>query len=144
MTISLVQKRISQLVLVALVSFMAACAPEDTKDVEADFSGTWACNETTSNPAGTTNFTVNIKKDGSSGNSYKISNFYNLGYSHEALVTISSSSVSLSSQTIGSGNSAYSASGSGTVSSSTKFSMSYKMDDGSGAADNCNATFTKN
>jgi hypothetical protein len=80
---------------------------------------------------------------GSSTSEYKIENFYNLGFNNEAAVSIGISSITIASQTIGSGNGAFTASGSGTVNSATKLTMSYKMDDGSGVTDNCSATFAK-
>ncbi|HRG57397.1 MAG TPA: hypothetical protein PK323_00480 [Bacteroidia bacterium] len=128
---------------IILMIFIASCAPEPTEEPVADFTGTWTCNETTSNPAGSSSYSVRLKKVGSSVSDYKIENFYNLGFSNEASVNIGSSSITISSQTIGSGNSAFTASGSGSVTTSTKLSMNYKMDDGSGAIDNCTATFTK-
>jgi hypothetical protein len=106
-------------------------------------TGTWTCSETTSNPAGSSTFSVKLKKSGSSTSEYKIENFYNLGFNNEAAVSIGASSITIASQTIGSGNAAFTASGSGSVNTSTKLTMAYSMNDGSGAADNCNATFTK-
>jgi hypothetical protein len=106
-------------------------------------TGTWTCSETTSNPAGSSTFSVKLKKAGSSTSEYKIENFYNLGFNNEAAVSIGASSITIASQTIGSGNAAFTASGSGSVNTSTKLTMAYSMNDGSGAADNCNATFTK-
>jgi hypothetical protein len=136
-------KKLLQFAVIMLVAFMASCAPEPTEEVVADYTGTWTCTETTSNPAGTSSYSVKLKKVGSSTSEYKIENFYNLGFNNEAAVSIGASSISIASQTIGSGNSAFNASGSGTVNSSTKLSMNYKMDDGSGAVDNCSATFAK-
>lgn len=126
-----------------MISFMAACAPETEEDIIADYSGTWTCSETTSNPAGTSNFSVRLKKVGTSTTEYKVENFYNLGFNNEAAISIGATSITISSQTIGSGNAAFTASGSGSVNSATKLTMSYKMDDGSGVADNCSATFAK-
>lgn len=136
-------KKLLQFAVIMLVAFMASCAPEPTEEVVVDYTGTWTCTETTSNPAGTSSYSVKLKKVGSSNSEYKIENFYNLGFNNEAAVSIGASSISIASQTIGSGNSAFNASGSGTVNSSTKLSMNYKMDDGSGAVDNCSATFAK-
>lgn len=136
-------KKCLHLVIMALILFIASCAPESSEEVVADYSGTWTCSETTSNPAGTTNYSVRIKKAGSSTTEYKIENFYNLGFNNEASLTINTSSITMSSQTIGTGNSAFTASGSGSVNSSTKLTMTYRMDDGSGVVDNCNATFSK-
>jgi hypothetical protein len=132
-----------QLAFVLMISFLASCAPETEEEVVADYTGTWTCNETTSNPAGTNNFSVRIKKAGSSTSDYKVENFYNLGFNNEAAISIGTATITIASQTIGSGNSAFSASGSGSVNSATKLTMSYKMDDGSGVVDNCSATFTK-
>ena len=58
-------------------------------------------------------------------------------------MSIGAAAISISSQTIGAGNTSFTASGSGTVNASTKLTMTYKMEDGSGAADNCSATFNK-
>jgi len=143
MNIMLSNNKILQFALVLLIAFMASCAPETEEEVVADYTGTWTCNETTSNPAGTTNFSVRLKKVGTSTTEYKVENFYNLGFNNEAAINIGASSITISSQTIGSGNSAFTASGSGTVNSATKLTMSYKMDDGSGVSDNCSATFAK-
>jgi len=132
-----------QLAFVLMISFLASCAPETEEEVVADYTGTWTCNETTSNPAATNNFSVRIKKAGSSTSDYKVENFYNLSFNNEAAISIGTSTITIASQTIGSGNSAFSASGSGSVNSATKLTMSYKMDDGSGVVDNCSATFTK-
>lgn len=128
---------------IVLMIFIASCAPEPTEEPVADYTGTWTCNESTSNPAGTSSYSVRLKKVGTSVTDYKIENFYNLGFNNEAAVNIGSTSITISSQTIGSGNSAFTASGSGSVTTATKLSMNYKMDDGSGAIDNCTATFTK-
>jgi len=137
------KKSLVQFVVVTLLSFLAACAPEPADEVVADYTGTWTCNETTSNPAGTTTYSVKLKKAGTSTTNYKVENFYNLGFNNEAAVSIGATSITISSQTIGSGNSAFTGSGSGTVNSSTKLTMSYTMNDGSGVADNCSATFSK-
>ena len=137
------QNRFLQFALVLMMAFIASCAPETDQDIVADYTGNWTCTETTSNPAGTSNYSVRLKKVGSSTSEYKIENFYNLGFNNEAAVSIGASSITISSQTIGSGNAAFTASGSGSVNSATKLTMSYKMDDGSGVADNCSATFAK-
>lgn len=136
-------KKVLQFALILMMAFLASCAPETEEDIVADYTGTWTCTETTSNPAGTSNFSVRLKKVGSSTTEYKIENIYNLGFNNEAALSISSSSITMASQTIGSGNAAFTASGSGTVNSSTKLSMNYNMDDGSGVVDNCSATFAK-
>jgi|688.fasta_scaffold231626_1 hypothetical protein len=135
--------RFLQFALVTMMAFLASCAPETEQDIVADYTGTWTCTETTSNPATTSNYSVRLKKVGSSTSEYKIENFYNLGFNNEAAVSIGISSITIASQTIGSGNGAFTASGSGTVNSATKLTMSYKMDDGSGVTDNCSATFAK-
>ena len=137
------QHRFLQFALITMMAFLASCAPETEQDIVADFTGTWTCTETTSNPATTSNYSVRLKKVGSSTSEYKIENFYNLGFNNEAAVSIGISSITIASQTIGSGNGAFTASGSGTVNSATKLTMSYKMDDGSGVTDNCSATFAK-
>ena len=129
--------------LLGFMLFLASCAPEEKEVIVADYSGSWMCSETTSNPAGTSNYTVKIEKVAGSSTNYTIGNFYVLGANYKASVTMSNSAITMASQTIGSGNSAFSASGSGTINSSTKFTMSYKMDDGSGVIDNCSSTFTK-
>ncbi len=125
------------------MTLIASCAPETSEEVVPDYTGTWTCTETTSSPAGTSNFSVRLKKVGTSTTEYKIENFYNLGFNNEAAVSISASSITISTQTIGSGNAAYSASGSGSVNSATKLTMSYNMNDGSGVIDKCSATFAK-
>jgi hypothetical protein len=135
--------RFLQFAFVIMMAFLASCAPETEQDIVADYTGTWTCTETTSNPATTSNYSVRLKKVGSSTSEYKIENFYNLGFNNEAAVSIGISSITIASQTIGSGNGAFTASGSGTVNSATKLTMSYKMDDGSGVTDNCSATFAK-
>ncbi len=137
------QNSFLQYALVLMMAFIASCAPETDQDIVADYTGNWTCTETTSNPAGTSSYSVRLKKVGTSTSEYKIENFYNLGFNNEAAVSIGASSITISSQTIGSGNAAFTASGSGSVNSSTKLTMSYKMDDGSGVADNCSATFAK-
>jgi hypothetical protein len=137
------QNRLFQFALILMIAFLASCAPETAEEVVADYTGTWTCTETTSSPAGTSNFSVKLKKVGASTTEYKIENFYNLGFNNEAAVSIGASSITISSQTIGSGNAAYTASGSGTVNSATKLTMSYNMNDGSGVIDNCSATFAK-
>lgn len=136
-------KSILQFAIIIMIAFLASCAPEPTEEVVADYTGTWTCSETTSNPAGSSTFSVKLKKAGSSTSEYKIENFYNLGFNNEAAVSIGASSITIASQTIGSGNAAFTASGSGSVNTSTKLTMAYSMNDGSGAADDCNATFTK-
>ena len=126
-----------------MMAFIASCAPETEEQIVADYTGTWTCTETTSNPAGTSNYSVRLKKVGASTSEYKVENFYNLGFNYEAAVSIGTSTINISTQTVGSGNSAFTASGSGAVNTATKLTMSYKMDDGSGAVDNCSATFVK-
>jgi hypothetical protein len=143
MNIMQFQKKILQFSIIILIAFLASCAPETSEEVVADYTGNWTCSESTSNPAGTSTYTVKLKKVGTSTTEYKIENFYNLGFNNEAAVSIGAASINISSQTIGSGNSAFTASGSGTVNSATKLTMTYNMNDGSGAIDNCNATFTK-
>jgi hypothetical protein len=132
-----------QIAVALVMAFMVSCAPEPTEETTADYSGTWTCTETTSNPAGTSSYTVRLKRAGTVITEYKIENFYNTGYKNEAAVTIGASSITINSQTIGSGSTSFTASGSGSVISSSKLEMNYKMDDGSGAIDNCNATFVK-
>lgn len=137
------KKQYFHFAVVLLMTFLAACAPEPTEEAVADYSGTWTCNETTTNPAGTSSYTVRIKRAGTVTSEYKIENFYNTGYKNEAAVSIGASSITINSQTIGSGSTSFTASGSGSVVSSSKLSMNYKMDDGSGDIDNCSATFVK-
>ncbi len=136
-------KKNLQYVLILMMAFLASCAPETEEVIVADYTGTWTCTETTSNPAGNSNYSVKLKKSGSGASEYKIENFYNLGFNNEAAVSIGTTSITLASQTIGTGNAAFTASGSGSINSATKLTMSYKMDDGSGAVDNCSATFAK-
>lgn len=143
MKTTLFQNKFFQFALLFVMTLLASCAPETAEEVVADYTGTWTCNETTSSPAGQSNFSVRLKKVGTSTTEYKIENFYNLGFNNEAAVSIGATSITISSQTIGSGNAAYAASGSGTVNSATKLTMSYNMNDGSGVVDNCSATFTK-
>ena len=123
------------------LSVLVSCAPEEKDEAIADYSGTWKCTEATSNPSGNSTFSVRLKKDGTSNTAYFMENIYNTG--NQASLTIDASAITIASQTIGTGNSSYKASGSGTVNSSTKLTMSYKMEDGSGAVDNCSATFEK-
>ncbi len=137
------QNRILQFAIILMMAFLASCAPEPQDEVVVDYTGTWTCSETTSNPASTSSYSVKLKKVGSSTTEYKIENFYNLGFNYEAAVSIGAAAISISSQTIGAGNTSFTASGSGTVNASTKLTMTYKMEDGSGAADNCSATFNK-
>jgi hypothetical protein len=125
------------------LSVLVSCAPEEKVEAIADYSGTWKCTETTSNPSGNSTFSVRLKKDGTSNTAYFMENIYNLNFSNQASLTIDASAITIASQTIGTGNSSFKASGSGTVNSSTKLTMSYKMEDGSGAVDNCSATFEK-
>jgi hypothetical protein len=125
----------------SLGTLLISCAPEETEEPIPDLSGNYSCSETTSNPAGTTTFSVNIKKTGSGNENYRIENFYNLGFNHSALFSVSGGSITLSNQNV----SNFSASGSGTVISATRINLSYQMSDGSGPSgiDNCTATLTK-
>ena len=128
------------LLISACLVLLTSCAPEDPEDqVTPDYSGSYYCKETTSNPAGTTTFTVHLKKQ-TAADTYTMENFYNVGFNHAANLTISGSAVSLPSQTI----SGFSASGSGSVQTDGKISLTYRVDDGSGSgSDNCTATLTK-
>lgn len=130
-----------QRVLIAILLFssffLISCQPEEIEEPEIDLTGSWSCAETSTNPAGTSTFTVHIKK---SGSGYTVENFYNLGFNHSANISVSDKSITIPSQSIA----GFSISGSGTVSSSTKISLSYQADDGSGSnLDNCTANLTK-
>lgn len=134
------QSNLSKVALLWLTLLFTACAPEEQEDLPApDYTGSYTCKETASNPAGTTTFTVHLKKQASS-ESYTLENFYNVGFNHSASLTISGATISIPTQSI----SGFSASGSGSIQSDGKIVLNYRMDDGSGSGtDNCNATLTK-
>lgn len=130
------QRVLSTLLLISAL-FLVSCQPEEVQEPEVDLTGSWSCAETSTNPAGTSTFTVHIKK---SGSGYVIENFYNLGFNHSANITVSDKTISIPSQSVA----GFSVSGSGNVNSSTKVSLSYQADDGSGSnLDNCTANLTK-
>jgi hypothetical protein len=123
-----------------IACFFSSCVPEETEnEVTPDYSGSYSCKETTSNPSGTTTFTVHLKKQ-STGETYNLENFYNVGFNYSANLNFSGSGITIPNQTV----SGFTASGSGSVQSDGKISLSYRVDDGSGSgADNCSATLTK-
>ena len=51
-------KSILQFAIIIMIAFLASCAPEPTEEVVADYTGTWTCSETTSNPAGSSTFST--------------------------------------------------------------------------------------
>ena len=128
--------------IVLIIMLIVSCAKDETTTT-VDYTGSWTCVETATNPAGTTTFTIHLKKNGTSETAYYMENIYNLGFSVQASLTISGNSITIAQQSVGSGTNHFNTSGSGSVTSSTKISLSYKMDDGSGAIDNCTATLTK-
>lgn len=115
---------------------LVACSPE-TDPADPDFSGSWTCKETTSNPAGTSTFTVHLKK---SGNEYLMENFYNLGFNYQAKLLFTDDNISIVQQNIG----GFAITGSGNAKSSTSIVLSYTANDGSGSgSDVCSAELTK-
>lgn len=125
------------------IAFLSGCAPENETEIVPDYTGTWTCTETSSNPPGTITYGVRIKKVGASDVNYTVENFYNLGYSNAASITISGTNILVASQTIGSGSNSFSVNGSGSVNNSAKLSLSYAVNDGSSAVDNCTAVLVK-
>ncbi len=122
---------------ILLSSMLVSCQPEEVEEPAVDLTGSWSCSETSGNPAVTSTFTVHLKK---SGSGYLIENFYNLGFNHTASISVTDKSISIPSQ----GIAGFSISGSGTVLSATKVSLSYQADDGSGSnLDNCTASLNK-
>jgi hypothetical protein len=132
---------IKVLLMVAFsAGLLVSCAPEEVEEQPIpDYSGSYSCTETTSNPAGTSTFTVHLKKQ-SGAESYRAENFYNLGFNYSANLSISGSSVSIPNQAI----SGFNLSGNGSIQSDGKIRLSYRVDDGSGSGtDNCTATLSK-
>ena len=114
--------------------FLGSCVPEP---VDPDYSGSWNCQETTSNPAATATFTVHLKK---SGTNYQMENIYNLGFNVQANLVFTSSSISIPQQQLA----GFGISGSGQANGENSISLSYTADDGSGqGADNCTAQLTR-
>lgn len=132
--------RFTLILIFAGLLFMVSCAPEEPEDVPTpDYSGSYTCKETSSNPAATTSFTINLKKQANE-ESYTSDNFYNLGFNYSANLSISGSTVSIPSQTV----SGFSISGSGSIQSDGKIQLNYRVDDGSSSGiDNCTAILTK-
>ena len=138
-------KKIGLGTVVILLLFLASCASDDSDtatptDDRDTYIGTWSCAETSSK-SGNSTFDVTIRKDVNEDSQLFIDNFYLLGSSHAAVVKKSGSNLTLSTQSV-SGNTIQ---GSGTIVSNTKWSLSYTVNDGSGASgiDNCTAILTK-
>ncbi len=111
--------------------------PSTPADPRDQYVGSWTCNET-SQLNGSTSFTIHINKSGSNSAQVLIENFYNLGFSNTAAVTVNSTSLTIPQQTY-SGNQI---SGSGTLTSSTTISLTYTVFDGSNT-DHCTASCVK-
>ena len=123
--------------------FIESCTTEDTidpTDSRDAYIGTWSCAENSS-LSGASTYDVRIRKDVSNSNQLLVDNFYLLGYSYSAVLSKSSSTLSLPSQSL-SGNTIK---GNGSIVSDIKINLSYTVDDGSGSAgiDNCSAVLTK-
>lgn len=122
---------------VLISSLLISCQPEEIEEPNIDLTGSWSCTETSGNPSSTSTFTVHIKK---SASGYTIENFYNLGFNHTANISVTDKNISIPSQSIA----GFGVSGSGSIISETKVSLSYQADDGSGSnLDNCTSSLSK-
>lgn len=112
-------------------------SPTPNTDARDKYVGKWLCNET-SKVSGTTSYTINISKSGSSSSEIMIDHFYDL--QAQARASVSGNSISIPYQQLGSIGFA---SGSGNLSSTgTSLSMSYTTNV-AGNKDTCTAVCSK-
>jgi hypothetical protein len=125
----------------SVAALLIACQPDGIA-TESSLEGTYTVNETATTAGSTTSqktvFDVHIIKTGTSGDAYRVENFYNLGFSNSINISKSGNDISIPSQRI----SGFTLSGSGTISGTT-LSLSYRAVDAASVTDNCTATATK-
>ena len=83
-------------------------------------------------------YNINVFKTGNAGESYRVENFYNLGFSYSITFTRSGSSIDIPSQKVA----GFTLSGSGTV-TTAGMSLNYRAVDAAGLAESCSATATR-
>lgn len=119
-----------------VVLFLQSCVKDETFTRE-DYIGSWTCEETSS-LNGPSKFTVHMR-EGTGSDEIVMENFYNFGFQEKVKASVVEDNLTINSQTFAGSSTV---SGSGTMVSKSKITMSYSVVDSSGT-DNVTATFTK-
>lgn len=133
-----------------LSGLVAGCSPDDkdeptpapsSSDPKLRFIGDWSCKEVSRRDPPAQPFQIHCIN--STGDSVHIENFYALGFQYKAKAIIIGDSIkfSPSNQTVSPG--IFLLGGKGKLINSTKFTMTYIVDDGNSVKDTVDATFTK-
>lgn len=120
-------KSVKYFTLIIMVAFVAACNPDDDKDVDQreKFLGSWTCTETSSQNPNPINFSVSFSKNELTENEMSLNNFYHLGFEEKTTVIVNFSNVSIPEQVVCNLN----VSGSGAYNNS-KVNLVYYVNDG--------------
>ncbi len=124
-----------------LMVSLSSCQPDGIVS-ESSLEGTYSCSEkaTPQNSSTPQNsvYNINVFKTGNAGESYRVENFYNLGFSYSINLTRSGSSIDIPTQKVA----GFTLSGSGTV-TTTGMSLNYRAVDAAGLAESCSATASR-
>jgi hypothetical protein len=123
-----------------LLIFLASCEPDNV--VEPTIEGKYNCEETVaasgSTPASKTTFEFHVISTSADNSTYKIENFYNIGFQKSLNINYANGNISIPEQNMD----GFVIKGSGSVVSS-KLNLSYTAKDAGGSIETCTAVAIK-
>lgn len=126
-------------ILLFSILFLSSCQPDN--NVEASIEGKYNCQETVaasgSTAASNSSFEIHVTSNSADNSSYKIENFYNIGFNKILTITYSNGNINIPEQNVD----GFIIKGNGSVSSG-KINFSYSAKDAGGSIENCTAVAT--
>jgi hypothetical protein len=134
------QNLIKVLFTFALIALFASCEPDN--ELSPNIEGKYNCQETVaangSSPSSKTTFEIHLISTSADNSTYKVENFYNLGFQKSLTIDYANGNISIPEQNMD----GFIIKGSGSVVSS-KLNLTYTAKDAGGATENCTAVATK-
>ena len=131
---------LKKIISFSFLIFLASCEPDNT--IEPTIEGKYNCEETVaasgSTPASKTTFEFHVISTSADNSTYKIENFYNLGFPKSLTINYANGNISIPEQNMD----GFLIKGSGSV-VSTKINLTYTAKDAGGDIESCTAIATK-
>lgn len=131
---------IQQIFTLSILFFLASCEPDNA--VEPTIEGKYNCEETVaasgSTPASKTTFEFHVISTSADNSTYKIENFYNIGFQKSLTINYEDGNISIPEQNMD----GFVIKGSGSL-VSAKLNLSYSAKDAAGSIETCSAIAIK-